>query len=94
MLRPLPTLLLIGLLFTACSKEDGVQPCGSGSDDTLQDQGTAKAKDTSGTSTEKPLTNESSAPPNGNTTLTGDDQGISDDGDDLSDSEKSRKKPR
>jgi hypothetical protein len=38
--------------------------------------------------------NEGSADPGRNTTLTGDDQGISDDGDDLSDSEKSRKKPR
>lgn len=87
MKRLLP-LLLIALLAVACAKDEVVSPCNSAA----ADQGGAKGLSISSTvadptpgaavnggSGEKPIT---------------DDAGISDDGDDLSDSERSRKKKR
>lgn len=80
-------LLLIAFLATSCAKEDAVSPCSS----EASDQGSAK---TIGT--------QDSTIPNGewngisgtSRPVDPDGTGISDDGDDLSNNEKSRKKRR
>lgn len=93
MRNALPFVLLFALLASSCSKEEVVQPCNTG---THEEAGAAKglpviseapdvASDVDG--------QQGSAEPG--TRPPGDDpSGISDDGDDLSDSEKTRKKRR
>ncbi|HRH68272.1 MAG TPA: hypothetical protein PLB89_02075 [Flavobacteriales bacterium] len=89
----LPVVLLIGLLATSCSKEEPVEPCSSAHQEEVNE------KDNAG----KPIVSENAAdgqqglgepviatPTGGDT----DGTGISDDGDDLSDSERVRKKRR
>ncbi len=89
----LPLALIIGLLATSCSKEEPVEPCSSAHQEEVN------AKDAVG----KPnVVDDATDAQNGLgepviVEPTGDDNGgsgISDDGDDLSDSERARKKRR
>jgi len=89
----LPLALIIGLLASSCSKEGPVAPCSSA------DQEEVNAKDAS----DKPIVAENTTDPlhgMGEPVIvdpTSEDPegtGISDDGDDLSDSERVRKKRR
>ena len=87
MKRLLP-LLLIALLTVACGKEEVVSPCTA----PAADQGSAKGISVSPTVTD-PTPGAAVDGGSGEKPIT-DDTGISDDGDDLSDSERSRKKRR
>lgn len=93
MRNALPFVLLFALLVTSCSKEEAVQPCNSSAH---QEEGVAKGLPVV---TEAPDVSSDVDPQQGATEPgtrppTDDPSGISDDGDDLSDSEKSRKKRR
>ena len=81
-LKLLAAMVLVTFLGTSCTKED-VSPCSRHS----EQEASGQAKN------DKP--NSNSGDHNGIVVgTTGLDNGISDDGDDLSDSERSRKKPR
>lgn len=92
-LKHIALVALLAVVLVSCSKEDAVEPCGSGSTTEevnaksnrkpvvidAGEPGTAHEGVTDGTPTDPP---DSGTP------------GISDDGDDISDGEKSRKKRR
>lgn len=87
----LPLLALICLLASSCQKDDAVEPCGSG----VHEQGSSKSivgkpiPIDDGIANQQMIEDPVPPPPS-------DDEGsgISDDGDDLSDSERTRKKRR
>jgi len=77
-------LLMVMIAFTSCSKEELDGPaCGS-----MQADGSVKSLNLSGGSTGTTMNSSTG----GTIGSSGDGRGISDDGDDLSDSEKGRKK--
>jgi hypothetical protein len=87
MKRLLP-LLLIALLAVACSKEDVVAPCNAPSEEHVS------AKDLKPTTLGDETGDTQEGISGGHVDPPSDGSGISDDGDDLSDSERSRKKRR
>lgn len=91
-LRYIISLALLSVLATACTKEAAVEPCSGSSEHT---EGSAKDRPLSLTDGPDPVSHEGdTAEPVTDDNVGGDDQGISDDGDDISDSEKTRKKRR
>lgn len=90
-LRHILLLTLLAMAVTSCQKEEAIQPCGQ---DTEAPEATAKDLPVGGTGNADPEPSEGNT--NGTTEPAPDEDptGISDDGDDISDGEKSRKKRR
>ena len=84
-------LLLLALAFSACSKDETVAPCGATNNDTLRNGSASFAPDQAGTAQRDPATAglRDGDPSQGGGS--GEGGGISDDGDDGSDSEENKK---
>jgi hypothetical protein len=97
MRRILPTIILLSLLATSCSKDELVQPVvapASGSVAKPKNATLVTPPSTDGTENGTPRSIGRTSSPEPNVSSTDGSVGISDDGEDLSDSEKSRKKRR
>lgn len=93
LLRHIAVLALLAVCFASCQKEDAVQPCDHGTEQAgvnEKDRLTGIPGGNAGADAQDGATEGTSPDDN-----TGEDPtGISDDGDDISDSEKTRKKRR